>query len=430
MSKFALLTASLFSGVSVLAADRVLHSFERLTLTTEFWSEGAGSGDFNRDGKLDVVSGPYWYAGPDFQKRHEFYMATQTHTNKGNGGPVVRRGWSPRVYSDNFFAFAHDFNSDRWPDILVIGFPGKDASWFENPRGQNGAWKRHVVFDAVDNESPHWIDLTGDGKPELVCNHNGHFGYAQPDWENPGAKWSFHPISPKGAWGAFTHGLGVGDVNGDGRLDILEKGGWWEQSAAPGGDAAWKLHRVDFGAGGAQMHAYDVNGDGLNDVVTSLVAHGFGLAWFEQQRTGGTISFRRHIIMDKEPRDSRYGLKFSMLHAVALADMDGDGLKDIITGKRFWLPGYRRETEPGSPSPLYWFKLVRQGRAVDFIPYPIDPTAGLGVQLEVVDLNGDQRPEVIAANKQGTFVFRHQAKSVGTEEWEKAQPKRVPAASP
>jgi hypothetical protein len=98
MSKFALLTASLFSGVSVLAADRVLHSFERLTLTTEFWSEGAGSGDFNRDGKLDVVSGPYWYAGPDFQKRHEFYLATQTHTNKGNGGPDVRRGWSPRVY--------------------------------------------------------------------------------------------------------------------------------------------------------------------------------------------------------------------------------------------------------------------------------------------------------------------------------------------
>jgi hypothetical protein len=230
MSKFALLTASLFSGVSVLAADRVLHSFERLTLTTEFWSEGAGSGDFNRDGKLDVVSGPYWYAGPDFQKRHEFYLATQTHTNKGNGGPVVRRGWSPRVYSDNFFAFAHDFNSDRWPDILVIGFPGKDASWFENPRGQNGAWKRHVVFDAVDNESPHWIDLTGDGKPELVCNHNGHFGYAQPDWENPGAKWSFHPISPKGAWGPYPIGMEYGKYIADARVVFLVRGGWWGQT--------------------------------------------------------------------------------------------------------------------------------------------------------------------------------------------------------
>lgn len=409
---------------SLAAGDHLVHSFRRVTLTTEFWSEGAGYGDFNRDGQVDVISGPYWYAGPDFQQRYEFYPAAQTHTNETSAGAEeIRSGWSPRVYSDNFFAFAHDFNADGWPDILVIGFPGKEASWFTNPRGQAGHWKRHVVFDAVDNESPYWTDLTGDGMPELICNHEGYFGYAQPDWKNPDAKWTFQRISSKGNWTHFNHGLGVGDVNGDGRLDVIEKGGWWEQPASLDGDPVWKLHPFDFGPGGAQMHAYDVNGDGLNDIVTSLVAHGFGLAWFEQVREGNTITFRRHIIMNQQPHENRYGLKVSMLHAVALADMDGDGLKDIVTGKRFWLPGYRRETEQGSPSPLYWFKLTSSGAEVNFVPYLIDPTVGLGVQLEVADLNGDGRPDVIAANKQGTFVFLQEAKKVSAEEWAKAQPK-------
>jgi hypothetical protein len=109
--------------------------------------------------------------------------------------------------------------------------------------------------------------------------------------------------------------------------------------------------------------------------------------------------------------------------------MDGDGLKDIVTGKRYWLPGYRRETEPGSPSPVYWFKLVRQGKEVDFVPYAIHPKAGLGVQLEVADLNGDQRPDVISANKHGAFVFLNEATKVSEEVWQKAQPRLFAAPS-
>lgn len=232
----------------------------------------------------------------------------------------------------------------------------------------------------MDNESPHWGDLTGDWRPELVCNRGGYFGYAQPDEKNTTAPWIFHAISPKGAWGNFTNGLGAGDVNGDGR----------------------------------------------NDIVTSLVAHGFGLAWFEQVREDGEITFRQRMIMNKQPAENRHGVHFSMLHAVTLADMDGDGLKDIETGNRFWLPGYRRDTEPGSPSPLYWFKLSRRGAEVDFIPHRIDGTAGLGVQLVAADLNGDQRLDVIMANKQGTFVFMQQARTVSREEWEQAQPKPKP----
>lgn len=375
---------------------------------------------------MDIVSGPYWFAGPEFTVRHAFHATTNSFTRKtARGAEETRPGWNPEVYSDDFFAFVHDFNNDQWPDILKIGFPGKEAAWFENPQGSSGLWKRHVVFEAVDNESPHWTDLTGDGRPEIICNHDGYFGYVQPDWSAPERPWTFHPISTKGAWNNFTHGLGVGDVNGDGRLDLLESGGWWEQLASTPSASAWARHAFDFGPGGAQMHAYDVDGDGDNDIVTSLVAHGFGLAWFEHVRQNGRITFRQHTIMNKEPHENRYGLKFSMLHAVELADMDGDGLKDIVTGKRYWLPGYRRETEPGSPSPVYWFRLVRQNEAVDFVPYPIDPGSGLGVQLSVGDVNGDALPDVVVANKNGTFVFVHQTRKASQAEWEAAQPQRA-----
>lgn len=191
--------------ITASAADSIPR-YRKLQLSDQFLCEGSTFGDFNRDGKIDVVAGPYWYEGPDFKKRHEFYPAAP---------------FDPLKYSDNFFAFAHDFNGDGWSDIFVLGFPGVDASWFENPAGKGAAWRRKVVYLPVDNESPTFGDLLGTGQPALLCTSAGRIGYAVYDAKDPGRPWTFKAISPPGAWQRYTHGLGLGDANGDGQPDIV-----------------------------------------------------------------------------------------------------------------------------------------------------------------------------------------------------------------
>ena len=433
-------------GASQLSAEEyLLHSFTKHRLTDQFWSEGAHVGDFNHDGKMDVVSGPFWYAGPDFKERQEIYPATKTFKlKKDDGSEVEIPGYEGSLgknndYSNNFLTYTHDLNGDGWTDVLVYGFPGKEATWYENPKGKKGHWTPHVAVDVLDNESPMWADVNGDSKPDIVGGttekvdgkDRGFIAYATADWSAPEKPWTWHKISPPGDWQRFTHGIGVGDVNGDGKADFLLAEGWWEQPASLAGDPVWKFHPAAFGFGGAQMYAYDVNGDGLNDVITSRRAHDFGLAWYEQVRDGSEIKFKQHLVMGSNPSENKYGLKFSQLHAIDLVDMDRDGLKDIVTGKRFWAHGPKGDAEPEAPAVVYWFKLVRNAdKSVEWIPQFVDDDSGVGTEVIATDVNGDSWPDIVVGNKKGTFVHLHEVKKVSKEEWQKAQPKAVtPAVS-
>lgn len=175
------------------------------------------------------------------------------------------------------------------------------------------------------------------------------------------------------------------------------------------------------------MHVYDVDGDGLNDVITSLQAHEWGLAWFKQRPDG---SFEKNLIMGEEFEDNPYGVRFSQPHAVRVVDVDLDGLDDIVTGKRWYAHGDQGDPEPQAAAVLYWFKLDRSDDGeVNFIPYLIDDDSGVGVDVTIAEFTGDEYPDILVVNKKGTFVFRHQVREVGLSEWQEAQPELLSDAN-
>ncbi len=384
-------------GLSACFAEPPTPKFEKIRLSDKFYAEGAYYGDFNRDGKLDVVAGPFWYEGPDFTKRHEYRQA---------------KSYDPKDYSENFLTYVGDFNGDGWPDILVIAFPGGDAYWYENPGAKgdakDGHWRRHLALKDVGNESPMMVDISGNGRPALIYNNTGQMGYATYDPAKPDEMWKFHPVTPKEErFAQFTHGIGAGDINGDGRIDLVERQGWWEHPAVEQPGVPWKFHPYPFAKQGAQMFVYDVDGDGLADVITAWDCHGYGLVWYQQVRdAAGKIDWRQHVILPPKPDLKSDALRISQMHGIDLVDMNGDGLKDIVTGKRFWAHGPHGDAEPNAPAVLYWFELRRdKEKGVQFIPHQIDDDSGVGTQVTAVDLNGDGVPDVIVSNKKGTFVF-------------------------
>src|SRR5262245_9442480 len=96
-------------SVPSIADDKPKRNFEKQVLTDKFFAEGAAFGDFNHDGAMDIVAGPFWWEGPEFKQEHIIYPP---------------KPYDPLGYSDNFSAFAYDINGDQWDDVVVIPFPG------------------------------------------------------------------------------------------------------------------------------------------------------------------------------------------------------------------------------------------------------------------------------------------------------------------
>jgi hypothetical protein len=366
--------------------------FTKVVLDTTFRSEGVTVADVNRDGKVDVLAGNFWYQAPNWTP-HEIAPPMSFDAAKG--------------YSNSFVNFTADVNRDGWPDQILIDTPGTvPVLWRENPRSMKGPWPTHTIARNACNESPTFSRLSGAGnQPVLIfALDDEQMVWLEPS-SDPTGEFTIHAISeriPKDAAnrhrGAYrySHGLGVGDLNGDGRDDVVIRSGYWEAPKDPR-SGLWRFVAANLGDECAQMQVYDVNGDGLNDVITSS-AHGIGVWWFEQSRDSrGAQQFSKHLIDDS----------FSQTHSLELADINGDGLKDIVTGKRFWAHGPTGDVDPSGPAIVCWYELKRDrgSKMAAWTKHVIDADSGVGTQFVVADLNKDRRPDVITANKKGVFIF-------------------------
>lgn len=389
-------------------AERVDAAFEMRRLDGMFVSWGVTVADMDRDGHVDVVAGPYIVKGPELTHAEEFY--------------------TPAVYNPateypqrSFVNFAHDWTGDGWPDLLLLsGNAGySTATVYVNPRGESRHWDSHVVLKPIGNETTLLRDVDGDGRPELIHSFDNAMAYSRPDPRDPTGHWITTVISEKGPWGAFyAHGLGIGDLSGDGRADYLTPWGWWEQPAKVEAGKLWTFHPQAFGragnsqgaAGGAEIGVYDVNGDGLNDVVTAMEAHRFGLAWFEQRRDRkGNRSFVQHDIMGNFLTKNAGDVMFTQPHATAFADMDGDGVPDLVTGKRAMSHVFNYfDADPFGPPVLYVYRTVRDPQApggARFEPQFVHNRSGVGGHIAVADVDGDGTPDIQTSGVYGTFVF-------------------------
>jgi FG-GAP-like repeat/FG-GAP repeat len=349
-------------------------------------SESCAIADVNRDGRLDIVSSENWYE--------------QTQSGRGTQGRrwikhKFREVGYTSFYIENLIDIAIDVNGDGFLDIVSSSYWSKPFTWWENPGRENKAWRETVIASHSPVEFVFLVDLLGTGKPLQLLPQFGNpkapLAWYELVGKGAAAKWVTHEVSTQ----SYGHGIGAGDINGDGRTDIITPKGWFE-APVDRRNERWGFHpEFELGATGF-IYALDINADKLSDLVTSL-GHDYGIFWFEQRKSAnGERAWEKHIIDNS----------WSQAHALTLADLNGDGRPEIITGKRYMAHNGR---DPGEREPLgvYWYEFINVNGRLEWVKHLIDygSRAGGGMQIPVVDIDRDGDLDVVTPGKSGLFLF-------------------------
>jgi hypothetical protein len=346
--------------------------FSRYFVAAESY-ESVGVFDVDNNDTLDLVSGDFWYEGPRFRNRHLI-------------------GNEPRKdqYYDDFSTVPLDVNGDGRLDFITGGWFDQTLRWVENPGKKGATWPLHEIGKVGNVETTRAWDVDGDGIIDIVPN-------------NPSHPLKYIKLIKPGVFKTITvaptqgHGLGFGDVNGDGRGDLIVSDGWLE---APANREAgpWTLHKeFAFGTASVPIIVADVNGDKRNDLIVGQ-GHSYGLHWYEQTRdASGQRRWAKHLIDDKN----------SQYHCLEWIDITGDGRPELLTGKRFRAHNGK---DPGEEDPVGLYYFTWDGSKKQFVKHdiaygPAGVGKGTGIYFAVADLHKTGRKDIIVAGKDGLFVF-------------------------
>lgn len=387
-SRQGLLAASMIAAFCSTAArggdgDSLRFRIQPLTVDA---NEGIAAGDVDGDGKIDLVAGRFWYKGPEFVAR-----------------PLRSiEDWNGYIQSNGDYLF--DVDGDSRLDVIAGSFIPSQVHWYQNPGDEalrlGKMWPQKLLVDtgASSNEGQLLEDLDGDGRPEWVVN----------SWAKgvPMRVWRLVDC-PKQENGAICkmelatlgenangHGVGVGDISGDGRKDVLVGEGWYEQPASDPWTKPWKFHRDWDLQSSLPMLVVDLDRDGKHDVIWGN-GHNYGLFWWKNLGAdeSGKIAWKETLI------DRGY----SQPHTLALVDLDGDGVDELITGKRYFA---HNGGDPGGKEPpcLYYYKWNESRQNYD--RHTIEEgRVGCGLQIASGDFNGDGKMDLAVAGKSGTYAL-------------------------
>jgi len=390
---------------------------QKITIDMTFRSEGVIASDINNDNLLDIVLGDVWYEAPNWKMHDIRPYGDYVNTTYDDAKPSGEYAY----YSNSFAVYTEDVDGDGWQDVLTFPTMGQPIYWYKNPQNSTGKpWVQGQLTDDYHGESPLQVDLFGTGHTGILCGVNENDSLYQLEYMMKNDKGGFKhyavghtskysydgPFWGKrikhAAAGAFAHGLGTGDINADGHMDIITRNGWYE-GPQDGSKYHFEFHPVPFDKMAdaahpqlqfAQMLVFDVDQDGDNDVFGSS-AHRHGIWWFEHIEEDGTIKFIKHELP----------IHISQVHALALGDLNNNGVPDVITGKRYLA---HNGNDPGWDEDLLllWIEPYNDlSNQTQFNIIEIDKGVGVGTQIQLVDMNQDNRDDILVSNKTGTHLF-------------------------
>ncbi|NSW54304.1 MAG: VCBS repeat-containing protein [Anaerolineae bacterium] len=336
--------------------------------------ESAGVFDVTGDGKPNIVCGAYWYDTPDIRTIHSI-------------GTIAVYG----DYYDDFSTIPMDINGNGRLDFITGGWWGNTLRWRENPGDPEKEWPEHIIAETGSIETTRAWDVDGDGQLEIVPN-------------TPGGPLVVYKLTAPGVFTAHTiyphpqgHGLGFGDVNGNGRGDFILANGWLEAPADPF-NGEWTFHpEFNFGTASVPILVVDVNGDGLNDLIVGQ-AHGYGLDWWKQVVSAdGSRAWVKHPI---DPYNGQY-------HDLIWADIDNDGANELVTGKRY-RAHCGHDISSFDDVGIYYFKWNGESFSKQVIDYGAPGSGkGCGIHFALADLTGNGWLDLVAPGKDGLYWYEN-----------------------